>query len=87
MDHDGCLDVLDVHKHRDQGDEEDGAGGQVNGDHMVGNLSPEGHDKECPPLNLCSGNFCDRKLRQLRMSREKEGFRDQLNLLPVNKQQ
>ena len=84
MDDDGRLDVLDVHIHRDQGDDEDGAGGQVNGDDMVGNLSLEGHDKECPPLNFCGGNFCDRKLRQFRMSRVKEGLGDQLNLVPVN---
>ena len=86
MDHDGCLDVLDVHKHCDQGDDEDGAGGQVDVDHMVSNLSPEGHDKESPPFNLCSGNFRQRKLWQFRMSREEEGFRDQLNLIPVNEQ-
>lgn len=84
MDDDGRLDVLDVHVHRDQGDDEDGAGGQVEGDHMVSNLPLEGHDKECSPLNLCSGNLCDGKLWQFRMSREKEGLRDQLNLIPVN---
>ena len=84
MDNDGRLDVLDVHVHHDQGDDEDGAGGQVDRDHMVSNLPLEGHDKESPPVNLCSGNFCDRKLRQFRMSREEEGLRDQLNLVPVN---
>ena len=84
MDDDGRLDVLDVHVHRDQGDDEDGAGGQVDGDHMVSNLPLEGHDKECSPLDLCSGNLCDGKLWQFRMSREEEGFRDQLNLIPVN---
>ena len=86
MDDDGRLDVLDVHVHRDQGDDEDGAGGQVEGDHMVSNLPLEGHDKDRPSPNLCSGNFRDGKLRQFRMSREKEEFRVQFNLLPVNKQ-
>ena len=84
MDDDGRLDVLDVHVHHDQGDDEYGAGGQVDRDHMVSNLPLEGHDKESPPRNLCSGNFCHRKLWQFRMSREKEGLRDQLNLIPVN---
>ena len=87
MDDDGRLDVLDVHVHRDQGDDEDGAGGEVDGDHMVRNLPLECHDKECPPLNLCSGNFRDRKLRQFWMSREKEGYRNQLNIVPVDEQQ
>ena len=84
MDHDGRLDVLDVHKHRDQGDDEDGAWGQVNGDHIVSNLSSEGHDKESPPVNFSSGDICDRKLRQFRMSRVNEELRNQFNLLPVN---
>ena len=84
MDDDGRLDVLDVHVHRDEGDDEDGAGGEVDGDHMVRNLPLECHDKECPPLNLCSGNLCDGKLRQFRMSRVNEELRNQFNLLPVN---
>ena len=82
MDDDGRLDVLDVHIHCDQGDDKDGAWWQINGDYMVSNLSLEGHNKECPPLNFCGSNFCDRKLRQFRMSRVKEGLRDQLNLVP-----
>ena len=84
MDDDGRLDVLDVHIHRDQGDDEDGAGGQVDGDDMVGNLPLEGDDKECLPLNLCSGNFGNRKLRQFWMSREEEGHWNQLNVVPVD---
>ena len=50
---------------------------------MVSNLPFEGHDKECPPLNLGGGNFGDGKLGQLRMSRVEEGFREQFNLIPV----
>ena len=46
MDHDGGLDMLDVHEHGDQRYEEDGGGGQVDWDDVVGDLSLQGHDKD-----------------------------------------
>ena len=38
VDDDGRLNVLDVHLHRDHGDDKNGAGGQIDGDHMISNL-------------------------------------------------
>ena len=55
MDHDGGLDVLDVDVHGDEGDDEDGAGGQVDRDDVVGQLPLEGHHKDGGLLVVGSG--------------------------------
>ena len=58
MDHDGGLDMLDVHEHGDQRYEEDGSGGQVDRDDVVGDLSLQGHDKDGSFVDVLRGNFC-----------------------------
>ena len=55
VNHDGGLDVLDVDVHCDEGDDEDGTGGQVDGDDVVGQLPLEGHHKDGGPLVIGSG--------------------------------
>ena len=59
MDHDGGLDVLDVDVHGDEGDDEDGTGGQVDGDDVVGQLPLEGHHKDGGLLVVGSGGHLD----------------------------
>ena len=59
VDDDGRLDVLDVHVHRHQRDEHDGAGGEVDGDDMVGNLSLDRHDEHGFFINSPRVNFRD----------------------------
>ena len=51
--------MLDVDVHGDEGDDEDGAGRQVDGDDVVGQLPLEGHHKDGGLLVVGSGGHLD----------------------------
>ena len=66
--------MLDVDVHRDQGDDEDGAGGQVDRDDVVGELPLEGHHEDSGPLLVGGGgDLGDGELGQVRHAAVDQG--------------